>query len=192
MKQFDPHRYHIIGMSPGNSYFKDEEVHYLLKSIVDRFGRVAILIADIPAVSTCVALGYPENRARRDKALPKGNALKNRVRKTIAGVDFPHNRQVYVPQLSDNMETLRFVADGRADFTFVEPFLAEYFNTCSHLKVTSCSTTPIRMYENTFMLKRNEQRLKELLDREIQSIKQSGFLKKLIKKYTKSEDTFVF
>jgi cyclo(L-tyrosyl-L-tyrosyl) synthase len=83
MAAFDPKEYHIIGMSPGNSYFKDEEIAYLLKTSTDRFGRVAILIADIPAISTYIALGYPENRARRDKAIPKGNALKNRVRNAM-------------------------------------------------------------------------------------------------------------
>src|SRR3989338_3558291 len=75
--------YPIIGMSPGNSYFKDEEVKYLLQVIVERFGHVAVLIADVPAISTYMAFGYPENRARRDKAIPQGNALKNRVRKVM-------------------------------------------------------------------------------------------------------------
>lgn len=75
--------YPIIGMSPGNSYFKDEEIQFLLETITKRFGRVGVLIADIPAISTYVALGYPENRARRDKAIPKGNALKNRVAKVV-------------------------------------------------------------------------------------------------------------
>ena len=70
-------------MSPGNSYFKDAEIAFLLKTVVEKFGRVAILIADVPAISTYIALGYPENRARRDKAIPKGNALKNRVRKEM-------------------------------------------------------------------------------------------------------------
>jgi len=74
----DNANFYIIGMSPGNSYFKDKEVYYLMKS-VEQFGRVAIFIPDIPAISTYVALGYPENRARRDKAIPQGNALKNRV-----------------------------------------------------------------------------------------------------------------
>lgn len=71
--------YPIIGMSPGNSYFKDEIVRYLLKTIIDQFGHAGVLIPDIPAISTYIALGYSENRARRDKAMPKGNALKNRV-----------------------------------------------------------------------------------------------------------------
>jgi len=83
MTNFNQKNYYIIGMSPGNSYFKDEEVHYLLKTVVERFGRVAIFIADIPAISTYVAFGYPENRARRDKAIPQGNALKNRGQRSI-------------------------------------------------------------------------------------------------------------
>jgi len=80
--------YHIIGMSPGNSYFKDEEIHYLLKTIVEKFGRVAVLVADVPAISTYIALGYSENRARRDKAIPKGNALKNRVIKIMSSLGY--------------------------------------------------------------------------------------------------------
>ncbi len=79
MKEFNSKIYPIIGMSPGNSYFKDETVGYLLKTVVERFGRAAVLIPDIPAISTYIALGYPENRARRDKAIPKGNALRNLV-----------------------------------------------------------------------------------------------------------------
>lgn len=71
--------YPIIGMSPGNSYFKDGVVKELLEKVVEKYGKAAILIADIPAISTYVALGYPENRARRDKALPQGNNLRNRT-----------------------------------------------------------------------------------------------------------------
>ncbi len=75
-------------MSPGNSYFKDEEVLYLLKTVVEKFGRVGIFIADIPAISTYIAFGYPENRARRDKAIPQGNSLKNRVVKVMGQLGY--------------------------------------------------------------------------------------------------------
>lgn len=70
--------YPIIGMSPGNSYFKDEEIKHLLKQAIKRFGHTAILVADIPAIQTYIALGYPENKAR-GKAILKGNNLKNRT-----------------------------------------------------------------------------------------------------------------
>jgi cyclo(L-tyrosyl-L-tyrosyl) synthase len=73
----------VIGMSPGNSYFKDDVVDKLLKKVVEKYGRAVVLVADIPAISTYVALGYPKNRARRDKALPQGNALKNKVFRTM-------------------------------------------------------------------------------------------------------------
>jgi len=72
--------YPVIGMSPGNSYFKDAEVEHLLRETVQRYGQTAILIADIPAIATYLAYGYPENRAR-NKAIPKGNNLKNRSRR---------------------------------------------------------------------------------------------------------------
>lgn len=79
-------------MSPGNSYFKDEEIKYLLKTAVERYKKVAIIIADIPAVSTYIALGYPENRARRDKALPQGNLLKNRTQRAVVQLGYTNNQ----------------------------------------------------------------------------------------------------
>jgi len=473
MKTPDPRTYYVIGMSPGNSYFKDEEVLYLLKTTVERFGRVAILVADIPAISTYVAFGYPENRARRDKAIPRGNALKNRVRKameklgysnnmvnivdwesqvendpaylesykkvqalydsnavfqeeanattrsvlegsqnkindinkatriavhyllsefaflefapsffdvekvvyiyhknwlvyedyiagkfdhiihphldflllenpyetfnpiwgleddedgdkfkdvleriettkilrvgfsnyppafihdkdydnfsgifyeiiveiakehgwgirwaeevgygviadgldhhrfdifgsavwptkerlgqasfseslyrspvfawvrsdyhksndeiradknarvavrendisdSIAKSDFPNNRQIQLPQLADTTELLEFVADGRADFTFVEPFLAQYFNEKSKIKLVASSKTPITDFENVFMFKKGEERLKKLIDGKLEDLGENGTIKKLVKKYTGSEETFL-
>lgn len=475
MKSLNSTTYPIIGMSPGNSYFKDEEVQYLLKKVVEQFGHVGILVADVPAISTYIALGYPENRARRDKAIPKGNALKNRVlkamsklgyssdvvkifnwekeiennsiykqnynklislynenqkfkdsvnyttrrviegskykvqdiekstriaihyliselsfmeflpryigvekvvyvyhknwrvyedyiagkfdsipkknmdfllienpyetynkvweleteekkyvdivykdvldkieqtktihvgfayyppalmhdleynkfsgifcdiiteiakkygwqirwteevgygviidglnknrfdifgstvwptleRKSEAGfsdsiyrsevftfirsdnkktwdqinkdlssriaikenditdhiskADFPDHRKVRVPQLSNSTEVLNFVAEDNADLTFVEPYLAEYFNNISSLKIIKNSENPIRVYDNAFMFKQGEIRLKNLIDKELEIMKKNGYIKRLILKYTGSEDTF--
>lgn len=93
--------YPIIGMSPGNSYFKDDKVRFLLRETVKRFGRTAVFVADIPAVANYRALGYPENRAR-SKAILKGNNLKNRSRRIaeelgiadkVAIVDWENNVQ---------------------------------------------------------------------------------------------------
>lgn len=73
-------QYPIIGMSPGNSYFKDKQVSYLLTETIKHFARVAVLVPDEPAISTYIAYGYPLNKARQ-KALLKGNNLKNRVQR---------------------------------------------------------------------------------------------------------------
>ncbi|MDO8489853.1 MAG: tRNA-dependent cyclodipeptide synthase [bacterium] len=75
-------------MSPGNSYFQEAVVEALLKNVVERYGCAAILIADIPAISTYIALGYPENRARRDKALPQGNNLRNKVQRAMSKLGY--------------------------------------------------------------------------------------------------------
>ncbi len=72
--------YPVIGMSPGNSYFKDEAVKYLLTEVLQRYRRTAVLIADVPAIHTYTALGYPETEAR-NKAIPRGNNLKNRTKR---------------------------------------------------------------------------------------------------------------
>ncbi len=83
MTTIDPTVYPIIGMSPGNSYFQDQAVEHLLKTLITRYGHTAVLVPDIPAISTYIALGYSENRARRDKAIPQGNRLKNRVKRAM-------------------------------------------------------------------------------------------------------------
>lgn len=97
--------YPIIGMSPGNSYFKDEVVKQLLKKVVDKFGKTAILIADVPAISTYIALGYPENRAWRDKALPQGNNLRNRVERAMKDLGYSSDQVKIIDwknQIEDN------------------------------------------------------------------------------------------
>ena len=100
----DTKPYPIIGMSPGNSYFKDVEIRHLLKETVERYGRTCIFIADVPAISTYVAQGYPENKART-KAIPKGNNLKNRTRRLMEELGFgpSHVRIVdWATEVADN------------------------------------------------------------------------------------------
>lgn len=95
--------YPIIGMSPGNSYFKDDVVKDLVKAVVEKWGKAAVLIADIPAISTYMALGYPENRAWRDKALPQGNALRNRVQRACESLGYT-SQQVRVVDWENEVE----------------------------------------------------------------------------------------
>jgi tRNA-dependent cyclodipeptide synthase len=89
-------------MSPGNSYFKDYEVRFLLKEAVERFGRCVIMVADVPAIATYVALGYPYNRAR-NKAIPKGNNLKNRTRRLAEELGYTED-QVRIVDWANEVE----------------------------------------------------------------------------------------
>ncbi|MEQ1500123.1 MAG: tRNA-dependent cyclodipeptide synthase [Parcubacteria group bacterium] len=95
--------YPVIGMSPGNSYFKEDVVRELLKKVVEKFGRTTILIADVPAISTYMAFGYPKNRAWRDKALPQGNNLRNKVQKAMNELGYT-TEQVSIINWKDEIE----------------------------------------------------------------------------------------
>jgi|GEM_PF-1008312 len=82
----------VIGMSPGNSYFKEDKIEFLLNSLLEKYTEVTIMIADIPAISTYIALGYPKNRARTDKAIRNSNQLKNRVIRVLERASIDKNR----------------------------------------------------------------------------------------------------
>jgi tRNA-dependent cyclodipeptide synthase len=102
---------------------------------------------------------------------------------SIARADFPKSRYVRVPQLSETVELLRFVAEDKADATFVETYLAEQFNKTARTKLISIGK-PLRNYPNTFMIRKGEKKLKVALDQFLQGAIQSGLLEKLIKKYS--------
>ena len=96
----------IIGMSPWNSYFKDKEVAYLLKETIKRYGKAAILVADIPAISTYIAMWYGLSQAR-SKAVLKWNNLKNRTKKLIQELWIDENDVIIVDrdnEIKDNSE----------------------------------------------------------------------------------------
>ncbi|MEN9582811.1 MAG: hypothetical protein RL641_765 [Candidatus Parcubacteria bacterium] len=92
---------YIIGMSPGNSYFKDEEIKYLLKTTVEKHGRVVVMIADVPAVSTYIALGYKENIARREKAMPQGNLLRNKTKRAMVQLGYDDTQVIIVDWMKE-------------------------------------------------------------------------------------------
>jgi cyclo(L-tyrosyl-L-tyrosyl) synthase len=84
--------YAIIGMSPGNGYFKQGVIDQLLEKAVNEFDHVGVFIPDVPAIATYMALGYPENIARGKKAIPQGNNLKNRVKTSITTKGLPSEK----------------------------------------------------------------------------------------------------
>ena len=82
----------VVGMSPGNGYFKQEVIDKILDYTLSHYENIGIFIPDVPAVSTYIALGYPENIARAKKAIPQGNNFKNRVLNSIEKNDIDIRR----------------------------------------------------------------------------------------------------
>ena len=72
----------IVGMSPGNSYFKQKQIRELLQEVSHRFAHIKIMIADQPAIHTYRALGYSRIEAER-KARLNGNQLQNYSHRSI-------------------------------------------------------------------------------------------------------------
>ena len=75
----------IVGMSPGNSYFKKGTINELLKFCASKFSQVRIMVADKPMEHSYKALGYSCFKAKK-KARLSGNTLKNHSLSTISGL----------------------------------------------------------------------------------------------------------
>lgn len=72
----------IVGMSPGNSYFKKATIAELLRCCAGLFSHVRIMIADKPMEHTYMARGYSPAEAER-KARLNGNTLQNHSRRSM-------------------------------------------------------------------------------------------------------------
>jgi ABC-type amino acid transport substrate-binding protein len=114
----------------------------------------------------------------------------NDISHSIALADFPKARLVFVPQLSDPQELLQFILDSKGDITFVEPYLASVFMKTKGVTLYQATQTPIRVYENTFIFKKDDSSLKNLFDQEIAEMIKNKEVGELIRKYTGKEDTF--
>jgi cyclo(L-tyrosyl-L-tyrosyl) synthase len=68
----------LVGVSPGNSYFSEENLAKILGWAAREFRRVAVIIPDSALVETLLAAGYsPERAARRSRETSA--RLRNRV-----------------------------------------------------------------------------------------------------------------
>jgi tRNA-dependent cyclodipeptide synthase len=122
----------IIGMSPGNSYFKDYEVTFLLKESIDRFGKCAVMVADVPAISTYLAMGYAPARAR-NKAIPKGNNLKNRTRRLAKSLGYSEEKVRIVDWAEEIENNPRYLVHYQSvldKFNSSAPFAESVRRTC--------------------------------------------------------------
>ena len=100
----------IIWMSPWNSYFKDKEVAYLLKESILRYDKAVIFVADIPAISTYLAMWYNLWKAK-EKAILKWNNLKNRTKKIINELWLDESKVIILNwnlEIKDNKEYLKY------------------------------------------------------------------------------------
>jgi ABC-type amino acid transport substrate-binding protein len=105
----------------------------------------------------------------------------------IANNVFPNARTLSLPQTSDDSQLLLNVAEGKADITFVEPYIANLFLKSHPASVRNVTVgDPIRVFPNTMMLKKGDARLKSMLDIALGELVNSGEIDLLLKKYAGS------
>jgi polar amino acid transport system substrate-binding protein len=109
----------------------------------------------------------------------------------ISRSQFPKAQIISHPQLSDNSQILLDVAQGRADLTFVEPYIANQFLKSNKETIKNISAEkPIRIFPNTMMFKKGQSEFKSMLDTAVQELINSGFVDKLITKYEEVPGSF--
>lgn len=114
----------------------------------------------------------------------------NDISHSIALADFPNARLVFVPQLSDPQELFQFVIESKGDVTFAESYLANIFMKTKGVTLVQATEMPIRVYENTFIFKKDDSSLRDLVDQEISEMIANKEIEELIRKYTGNQDTF--
>ena len=109
----------------------------------------------------------------------------------IARSQFPDAERLSLPQNSDNSVMLLNVAEGRADVTFVEPYIAGLFlQNHPEALVNISSDRPIRVFPNTMMFRKGQGEFKSMLDVAILELINTGKIQELFDKYGVSSGSF--
>ena len=72
----------LLGMSPGNGYFSEENMFCIIAGLCRIVPRVYIIIPDVPHVYNFTGMGYSEDDAKR-KAKKDSNQTRNRLGRVI-------------------------------------------------------------------------------------------------------------
>jgi polar amino acid transport system substrate-binding protein len=102
----------------------------------------------------------------------------------LAASDFPRARTLSLPQLSDVAPMLMNIAAGRADATFVEPYIANLFLATNPGTLRNIATDrPLRFFPTSIMFPAGEERFKKMINVAIQEQLNSGALDRLFQLY---------
>lgn len=152
----------------------------------------------VPLFFSGIGVYVRANEHRFDGDLSKLNSPEVRIA-TIDGEmstiiskqDYPRAKTVSHPQLSDNSQILLDVVNGKADVTFVEPYIALLFLKNNPSTVRNlASQHPIRIFPNSMMLQKGDVRLKTMLDTALTELLNTGKIDELMRKYVPSQGTF--
>ena len=109
----------------------------------------------------------------------------------IASQDFPNAQKYSSVQLTDISQKFLDLTSKKCDVVFAEPYYAyEYEKNNPGTIKNIASESPIRLFGNCYMFKKNEFQMKHMLDVAIQDLINSGFVEKVIDKYEPAPNLF--
>lgn len=102
----------------------------------------------------------------------------------IAAEDFKNAKLYSLPNISAYSENMLSVATHKADVVFVDPLFFYGFNKSNPNQLEiNAAIAPLRVFANTFAVKKGEHDLVTMLSAAIQHLLNNGQIERIIKKY---------
>ena len=109
----------------------------------------------------------------------------------IAAQDFPNAQKYSSVQLTDISQKFLDLESKKCDVVFAEPYYAyEYEKNNPGTIKNIASESPVRLFGNCYMFRKDEFQMKHMLDVAIQDLINSGFVEKTIAKYEPAPNLF--
>lgn len=109
----------------------------------------------------------------------------------IAAQDFPDAQKYSSVQLTDISQKFLDLESKKCDVVFAEPYYAYEYekNNLGTIK-NIAAESPVRLFGNCYMFRKDEFQMKHMLDVAIQDLLNSGFVEKAIAKYEPAPNLF--
>ena len=118
--------------------------------------------------------------------------LEGELSQTVKAEDFPKALAVYMTSLADINQVLLQVSMGKADIAMTEPSSSEEFLLKNPGKLKRVPGPSLRMQATGVDVAVGEEALKSLLDTTIRALHATGFIERVVNKYTTSPDQFYY
>jgi ABC-type amino acid transport substrate-binding protein len=134
---------------------------------------------------------FDKDRAALNDPAHKFAGLDGEFTAIIAQEDYPRATYISVPQLSDASQLLMTLATHKADATVTDPMTADKFIAQNPGKIRRLPGPPARVLAVAFSIPPGEERFKTMLNLASQSLLDSGFVERVLKKYPKADSTLL-
>ena len=134
---------------------------------------------------------FTDNLNGIDSPKVKISTIDGEMTDIIASSSFPKATRVSLPQMSDVAQVLLQVVEKKADITFVEPYIANQFLK-SHPGTLKniAQERPIRLFGNTMMFRKGEEKLKSMMNTAFQELINGGHVETLLNRYVPDKTSF--